>query len=425
MKNFIISLARIMRVFRNLLVFFLTNSRIPGEKAHSIQIVRTCKALSKIGCTVYLASPRLDTDVHRFKEFYGFQPNFSSLKILIPPILLKSLRSYISFFLISLFNSLVTCILLLFLSSLHGSKYDIKILYVREPLLLLFTSLLKPIHRFSLLFEIHRPLPSYGLIGRLLRKALNEKVDVIVTISNILKSIIMRQWDTPSDKVCVAHSCVEESVFLIKEVTDLRSIRTKLGLPSNVILLVCIGHLYRERNVEKLIDALKIVVNQVNNVKLVLIGGPTNDVLRLRKYVNNNGLEDFVILKGLVKPYEVKYYVRAADIVIIPPLFNLFMSSPITLFEYMICRKPIIAPDIPSIREVVKNRQEAILYGAEMSSLAKAIINLIRCPELAKHIADNAYKKAINKYTHLQRAHRIITTACRILAKTRALDGKV
>ncbi|MEM2169624.1 MAG: glycosyltransferase, partial [Candidatus Bathyarchaeia archaeon] len=99
--------------------------------------------------------------------------------------------------------------------------------------------------------------------------------------------------------------------------------------------------------------------------------------------------------------------IKAANVVLIPPFFKLYVSSPITLFEYMASRKPIIAPNIPSIREVLENEKDALLYD-DVPDLANALIRLLSNAELAEKLAINAYHKVLHKYSHKQRALKII-----------------
>ena len=61
---------------------------------------------------------------------------------------------------------------------------------------------------------------------------------------------------------------------------------------------------------------------------------------------------------------KVPYWMHSCDILTIPwhwNEFSAFHTSPLKLFEYMASDVPIIASDLPSIREILSNGDNAIL----------------------------------------------------------------
>ena len=127
----------------------------------------------------------------------------------------------------------------------------------------------------------------------------------------------------------------------------------------------------------------------------------------MKLYTEKLGVANLVMFKGVVPQRKVKHYIKAADVVLIPPLLSFTLLSPITLFEYMASRKPIIAPNIASIREVLENEKDALLYD-DIHGLANALVRLLSNAELAEKLAINAYHKVLHKYSHKQRALKII-----------------
>ena len=52
-------------------------------------------------------------------------------------------------------------------------------------------------------------------------------------------------------------------------------------------------------------------------------------------------------------------------------------TSPIKLFEYMAAERPIVASNLPSLREILRDQENAVLFEPDKpSSLARAIKNL-------------------------------------------------
>jgi glycosyltransferase involved in cell wall biosynthesis len=82
--------------------------------------------------------------------------------------------------------------------------------------------------------------------------------------------------------------------------------------------------------------------------------------------------------------------------------------SPMKLFEYMASGIPIIASDLPSVRDVL-NEQNSILYPADsLDGLIERIERLTGDRELLRRIGHQA-KKDVEKYTWSKRAGRILS----------------
>ena len=70
-----------------------------------------------------------------------------------------------------------------------------------------------------------------------------------------------------------------------------------------------------------------------------------------------------VTFTGLMPPAEVAARLREADVLVLPNPASAISSeftSPLKLFEYMASGRPIVASDLPSLREVLRDgRQRA------------------------------------------------------------------
>lgn len=78
------------------------------------------------------------------------------------------------------------------------------------------------------------------------------------------------------------------------------------------------------------------------------------------------------------------------------------------LFEYLACGTPIVASDLPINKEVLRNKENALLFSADdPKALAQAIKTVFRNPKLADKISKNALRDS-QKYSYENRAKKII-----------------
>ncbi len=93
---------------------------------------------------------------------------------------------------------------------------------------------------------------------------------------------------------------------------------------------------------------------------------------------------DNVTLLGARPHHEIPAYLAAADIGVAPfdvhahaPLALTFYWSPLKVFEYMAAGLPVVAPDIPRLRTVIRPDQDGLLYdGARPDALADTLERL-------------------------------------------------
>jgi len=94
-------------------------------------------------------------------------------------------------------------------------------------------------------------------------------------------------------------------------------------------------------------------------VSFLLAGGEPEDVAALREKSANLGLSN-VILTGFIPNADLPIYQAACDILLMPYQSQVAASSggdiarylsPMKLFEYLACGKPILSSDLPVLRE--------------------------------------------------------------------------
>jgi glycosyltransferase involved in cell wall biosynthesis len=85
------------------------------------------------------------------------------------------------------------------------------------------------------------------------------------------------------------------------------------------------------------------------------------------------------------------------------------------LYEYLAARRPVVASDLPSVREDVADGDSALLVEpGSPQALAAGVTRLLDSPELAHRIAEAGYALA-ERFTWRARAARLIEVFHRAL----------
>ena len=82
-------------------------------------------------------------------------------------------------------------------------------------------------------------------------------------------------------------------------------------------------------------------------------------------------------------------------------------TSPLKLFEYMASGRPIVASDLPALREVLRPDENAVLVEAgDAEALAAGVARLLGDAALASRLAAQA-REDVREWTWDKRAERI------------------
>ncbi len=186
-----------------------------------------------------------------------------------------------------------------------------------------------------------------------------------------------------------------------------REARARLGLPESVKIVCHSGHLYPGRGVEETLEALSLLPN----VHLLLIGGTPEDINRIRALAAGRNLCDRVRFEGTVPNGSVPLYLWAADALVMPyttRTATVRAMSPLKMFEYMAAGRPIVATDFPSVREVLRNEENALLVPPDSAEeIARGLRRALEDPALAEALAGRA-RKDVEAYTWERRAEHIL-----------------
>jgi glycosyltransferase involved in cell wall biosynthesis len=181
--------------------------------------------------------------------------------------------------------------------------------------------------------------------------------------------------------------------------------------------VVYAGQLYPWKGVDTALAALA----EIPEARLLVYGGrgrPDDpDLLACQARARELGIAERVEFRGFVPHAEIRAAISGAGVAVLPLPDNLmarYFTSPLKLFDYMAAGTPIVASDLPTVREVLADGDNALLVPPEdPTSMAAAMRRLLVNPGLAERLRRTAYEQ-VQALTWNARADRIIEALGRL-----------
>jgi glycosyltransferase involved in cell wall biosynthesis len=177
--------------------------------------------------------------------------------------------------------------------------------------------------------------------------------------------------------------------------------------PADAPVVGYAGHLYPWKGVDVLVRALA----HLPGVRALVVGGlhMEPDLGRVRRLADE-AAPGRVTFTGQVDPPHVAALLRDADVLVLPNTptrISAAYTSPLKLFEYMASGRPIVASDLPSLREILRPDGNAVLVEpGSPEALAGGIMRVLGDAGLAERLARQAHDD-LRGYTWDRRAERL------------------
>ena len=357
--------------------------RLPTERAHGIQIMNTCSGLAKQGASVHLyysrrRQPDKTLGATNPFDFYNLEKSFSItavpfLDVLIIERLLGSFRKPFM-----ILGGALFALTSGFLAA--RSKPEI---YISRHWL---TAEWLVRRGKPTVFEMHQAGTddfSDRAVRSLARLASRKSLMFVIAISQQLKDELISAG-APPEKILV----VPDAAVPINDADKLTpdAAKRKLGLKTDVLLAAYSGQMTEQKGAHVVVDA----AIKTPGINYLMLGGPPES---LQKMKERSGNIPNIQFHDSVRPKDVAIYQQAADILLLPQV-DKQAQSPMKLYEYIEAKRPIIASDLPQIREVLNNETSGLLVSpSDPDSLAAAVRRLADDPNLRDNLANSASKR--------------------------------
>lgn len=350
--------------------------RVPTEKAHGLQIMKTCEAFADEGHEVELVVPGRRTSIKDDAfSYYGSVKNFKITKLQTPDFVYAGPLG----FLLSLvwFAEAVVW---------RFAYWKADVIFSRDALVLFQHILLGK----KFVYEAHNN-PSWVSV------IVAKRAQLVVSISAGLKHAYVVRG-VPEEKIIVVPDAVDLKLF--ENASSKIEARRRLGIPEEKKVALYVGRIDSGKGADVFAASSQFLSE---GVQAVLIGnGP------LLYNLKSNYPNAFFL--PATKYTDLPNILPAADVLVLPNsgkgTESARNTSPLKLFAYMASGVPIVSSDVPAIREVLSDDANVFVRSDDAEELARGIQSAF---EAGMQTRAEKAKELVTAYSWGSRAKRILS----------------
>lgn len=356
-------------------IVYISNSTLPSREANSVHVMRMCAAFARVGHHVTLIGKKGRTTANVF-QFYGIPDEFR----------------------IRLFGE--------DFGGVHKLSYAVRsaigairarpdLVYGRNAYSLLVTA------RFGLptVYESHAP-PGSAVRAWVEQRLLASRSCIrLVVISGALANEYRQRFSTSAlPEIIVAHDGADPPSA------------SQPGDGDGTLRVGYFGQLYPGKGMEIILPLAELLPD----IEFHVFGGSEDDI----DYWKARSSAGNLTFKGFLPHGHVANVIPKYDILLAPyqqtvqvarggPDVSRWMS-PLKIFEYMAAGRPIIASDLPVLREILEDGHTALLVAPNDVAAWAHAINILRDRALRERIGRNAAAILAKEFTWGRRAETVL-----------------
>jgi glycosyltransferase involved in cell wall biosynthesis len=215
--------------------------------------------------------------------------------------------------------------------------------------------------------------------------------ELIITPTNRIKDV-MHGYGI-NKEFAVIPTGVDERVFKPCE-AEAQAYRKSLerqhpGIDSST-LLVYVGRISQEKNLELLADSMVQILAQEPKTHLLIVGDGPKRTETIHGF-NRRGLKNNVTWAGLMSREELPVVYSAADIFVFPSVTE---TQGLVTIEAMLCGAPVVGMNEMGTAEILEGDRGGLLAKNNVGDFTEKVLTLIRDPDLRAQKAKEAMQHA-------------------------------
>lgn len=235
--------------------------------------------------------------------------------------------------------------------------------------------------------------PLGGPLAGPIRAAMFRRVRRFVAVSDGVARDLVLTYRIDASIVTVVGNGVDTDRFVPMEK---REACKRVGLPTDPPRILFVGNLAPWRDLETLLRCLSSVRRHHPQAQLVIVGDG-QDRLRLEESARERFPPGVAVFTGAVPHHLIPLYVGCSDICVLPARTWDVEISPLKLFEYMACGRPIVCSNVPGLEIVEAGGMGHLVPPGDADRLAAAIGDLLESKDVCSDMGRRARAFAVQE----------------------------
>lgn len=209
----------------------------------------------------------------------------------------------------------------------------------------------------------------------------------VIVCTDYMRREVEHALETPWDKIDVVYNGIRPEKKHRQLDFDYWNFRRQFAEDGEKIVYY-VGRMTYEKGVAGLINAApKVAWEMQGRVKFVIIGGGNTGALKHQVW--DLGVWDKFYFTGFMSDLDLDKFQTVADCAVFPSLYEPFG---IVALESFAARVPVVVSDRGGLPEVVRHTKTGVVTWANNpDSLAWGILEVLKHPDYAQWLVDNAY----------------------------------
>lgn len=216
----------------------------------------------------------------------------------------------------------------------------------------------------------------------------------IIVCTDYMRREVERALESPWDKIDVVYNGIYPEKKHRHPDFDFWQFRRRFARDDEKIVYY-VGRMTYEKGITVLLNAAPEVLRAMGgNVKVVIVGGGNTDSLKQQAWYL--GIWDKCYFTGFMPDDDLDKFQTVADCAVFPSLYEPFG---IVALESFAARVPVVVSDTGGLPEVVRHTRTGIVtWTNNPTSLAWGILTVLKNPDYAQWLVDNAYKDLAQRF---------------------------
>lgn len=248
-----------------------------------------------------------------------------------------------------------------------------------------------------------------GRIGWLARSILKSgRLTGIVTITQSLRRVLIDAFpQLDSEKTLVAADGADP-------IPDSSCVSFEHDHDEEKYHIGYVGSLYPGKGIDQVVQVARRLTEEP--IQFHVVGGSPEQIKGLQ--ARHQDLPENICFHGYVPHHDVYKYINAFDVCLLPNQRKMrtgknsrdiaSFTSPLKVFEYMAAAKPIVASDLPVLREILNEVNSVLVEPENDEAWASSIMRVCQGRELRKSLSKAVLSDFTSQYTWSSRADRIL-----------------